>query len=100
MPFKTTGGKFKNMKEKLTIQEYKEIEQLIDCALDASNKKEAQKYIDELQSYRYFFNGRANNILSELIGYVQDASGRVTEKECRIDSVTSKLCILKRYGVE
>ena len=84
----------------MTIQEYEEIKQLIDCALDVSNKREAQKYIDELQSYRYFLNGRANNILGELIGYVQDASGRVTEKGCRIDSVTNKLCILKRYGVE
>lgn len=88
------------MKDKLTLEEYEEINQLVDCALDAPNKKEAQKYINELQTYRYFLEGRASNILSELIGYVQDASGRVADKECRMDSAKSKLYVLKRYGVE
>lgn len=88
------------MKDILTLEEFKEIEQLVDYALDAPNKKEAQKYIKELQLYRYSLDGRANNIFGELIGYVQDASGRVTDKERRIDSVKSKLYVLKRYGVE
>lgn len=88
------------MKDKLTLEEYKEINQLVDSAICAPNKTEAQKYINELQSYSYSLDGRANNILSELIGYVQDASGRVTDKERRIDSVKSKLYVLKRYGVE
>lgn len=88
------------MKEKLTMQEYEEIEQLVDCALDAFNKKEAQKYINKMQSYKYDLCDRVSYILSELIGYVMDASGRVTDKERRIYSVRSKLYVLKRYGVE
>ena len=38
------------MKEKLTLEEYRKIEQLVVCALDAPNKKEAQKYINKIQS--------------------------------------------------
>lgn len=88
------------MKEKLTIQEYEEIEQLVNSALDAFNKKEAQKYINKMQSYKYDLCDRVGYILSELIGYVMDASGKVTDKERRIYSVHSKLYVLKCYGVE
>lgn len=35
------------MKEKLTLDEYKEIEQLVGYALVAPNKKEAQRNIDQ-----------------------------------------------------
>lgn len=88
------------MKEKLSINEYEEIKQLVDCALDAPNKKEAQKYINQIQSYGYSLNGNAFNILSELISYVESASGRVRDKEHWIDCVKNRLYVLGWYGVE
>lgn len=88
------------MKEKLSIEEYEEIKQLVDSAIYASNKKEAQKYINNIKSYRYNLCGNANNILGELIGYVEAASGRVTNKEHWIDCVKNRLYVLGGYGVE
>lgn len=88
------------MKEKLTKEEYKEIEKLVKYAIYSPNKKDAQNYIDKIQSYEIGLYGRANIILSELVCYVKDASGRVTNKESRIDSVNSKLFELEGYGVE
>lgn len=88
------------MKEKLTAQEYEEIKQLVDSAIYASNKKEAQRYINQMNSYRYNLCGNADNILGELIGYVQNASGRVSDKERRIYNVKSKLYMLRGYVVE
>lgn len=88
------------MKEKLTYEEYKEIEQLVEYALNSPNKNDAQRYINKIQSYGYSLCGNANYILSELICYVKDASGRVADKERRIYSAKSKLCELEGYGVE
>lgn len=88
------------MKEKLTVQEYEEIKQLVDSAIYASNKKEAQRYINQMNSYRYNLCGNADNILGELIGYVQNASDRVPDKERRIYSAKNKLYILGGCGVE
>ena len=88
------------MKQKLTSEEYEQIKQLVECALDSPNKEEAQKYINKMQSYKYNLCGNASYILSELVCYVKDASGRVTDKERRIYSVKSKLYELESYGVE
>lgn len=88
------------MKEKLTIEEYEKIKQLVDCALDASNKKDAQKYINQMQSYEYNLCGNARNILGELICCVEDAAGRVTDKERKIYFAKRKLYVLERHGVE
>lgn len=88
------------MKEKLTQQEYQEIKELVDNAIYAPNKKEAQKYITQMQSYRYNLCGNANNILGELISYTQSASGRVTDKQHWIECVINRLYVLEGYGVE
>ena len=88
------------MKEKLTKEEYNEIEKLVKDAMYSPNKKEAQNYIDKIQSYEIGLYGRASIILSELVCYVKDASGRVTNKERRIESVNSKLFELEGCGVE
>lgn len=87
------------MNGKLTTEEYKEVERLVNCALDASNKKEAQKYIDKIQSYGSNLYGSAGNIFGELISYVKDASGRVSDKGNRRDSVVNTLFKLECYGV-
>lgn len=88
------------MKEKLTQQEYQEIKQLVDNAIYALNKKEAQKYITQMQSYRDNLCGNADNILSELISYAECASGRVTDKQHWIGCVENRLYVLEGYGVE
>ena len=87
------------MKEKLTLEEYEQIEQLVDYAINVSNKKEAQKYIKQMQSYEYGLCGSVSYILCELICYVKDASGRVSDKERRVYSVRSKIYELEHYGV-
>ena len=84
------------MKEKLTTEEYTSIEQLVEYALDAPNKKEAQKYINKIQSYGYSLFGNANYILGELVCYVKDASGRVTDKEY----AKQYLAKLEKYQLE
>ncbi|MCM1464719.1 MAG: hypothetical protein NC094_04805 [Bacteroidales bacterium] len=88
------------MKDKLSAEEYKEIEQLVDFALAAPNKKEAQKFINKLQAYGYSLCGNTNNILNELICCAQEASGGVADKERKESFVKSTLYKLKRYGVE
>lgn len=88
------------MKEKLTTEEYTAIEQLVESALYAPNKQEAQKYIKQIQSYGYDLCGNASNILSELVGYVENASGRVADKERKVYFAKSKLYVLGSHGVE
>lgn len=88
------------MKQKLTIEEYGKIEHLVDCAIEAPNKKEAQKYINQMQSYENNLSGNARNIMGELICYVKSASGRVKDKDHWIDCVRNRLYVLKGYGVE
>lgn len=88
------------MKEKLTMEEYEEVKQLVESALDAPNKKEAQKYINKIQSFEYNLCGNVNFILGELVSYVRDASGRVPDKERRIYSVKTTLYKLGSNGVE
>lgn len=88
------------MKEKLTAQEYEEISRLVEYALNAPSKKEAQKYIDKIQSYGYGLSGRVSYIFTELVCYVKDASGRVGDKARREYSANSKLYELGCYGVE
>lgn len=89
-----------DMKEKLSIEEYEEIKKLVDSAIYVSNKKETQKYINNIKSYGYTLCGNANNILGELISYVETVSGRVANKEHWIDCVKNKLYVLGNYGVE
>lgn len=88
------------MKEKLTVEEYGKIKQLVDCAIDAPNKKEAQRYINQIQSYEYDLCGNVSNIMGELISYVKSASGRVKDKEHWIDCVRNRLYVLGSHGVE
>lgn len=87
------------MNGKLTTEEYKEVERLVYCALDAPNKKEAQKYINKMQSYGCNLYGSAGNIFGELVSCVKDASGRVSDKGSRCDFVESTLIKLECYGV-
>lgn len=88
-----------SMKEKLTLDEYKEIEQLVGYALVAPNKKEAQRYIDKIQLYGCNLYGSAGNIFGELVSCVKAASGSVSDKKNQCDFVESTLLKLECYGV-
>ena len=88
------------MKENLSQEEYDKIKELVNCAVNAANKKDAENYIKKIHFEGYGLVGRANNIFNELVCYVKDASGRVTDKERRIYAVNSKLYELEIYGVK
>lgn len=87
------------MKEKLTKEEYEDVKQLVESALDAPNKEEAKKYIGKIRAYGFDLYGNAKNIFEELICYVEDASGRVADKEKRVFSAKTTLYKLGSYGV-
>ena len=87
------------MKEKLTKEEYEDVKQLVEFALDAQNKEEAKKYIGKIQSYGFNLYGNAKNIFEELICYLKNASGRVADKEKRVFSAKTTLYKLGNYGV-
>lgn len=65
------------MKTTLTKEEYENIKQLADNAMDACNKDEARKYIDKIPYSVYGLTGNANNVLGTLMAYVKNASGQV-----------------------
>ena len=87
------------MNGKLTTEEYKEVERLVNCALDALDKKEAQKYIDKIQSYGCNLYGNTGNIFGELVSCVKTASGSVADKKNQCDFVENTLFKLECYGV-
>lgn len=88
------------MKEYLSREEYEKIKELVECALNAANKNDAEIYIRKIQTCGYDLYGKANNILNELVAYAKDASGRVSDKERRTCAVNSKLYELEIYGVK
>ena len=69
------------LKTYLTQDQYKEIEKLCDCALQASNKKEANDYIKRILYIAPGLQGAAKNVLHDLIGSLQAASGCVSDRE-------------------
>lgn len=69
------------MKDKLTQSEFNRISELVHCALDAPNKKEAERYIQQIPYVCLYLCGPARNILSELTATTKSASGRVSNKE-------------------
>lgn len=78
------------MRYKITQEEYKKIGELMNSALNAPNKNESKRYIQELRTVGYGLAGAASNILSELCADVDNASGRVDDKArkesfCRTD---------------
>ena len=69
------------MKYKLTQSEFDRISELVHCALNAPNKKEAERYIQQIPYVCLYLCGSARNILSELSHATKSASGRVSNKE-------------------
>ena len=69
------------MKYKLTQSEFDRISELVHCALNSPNKKDAERYIQQIPYVCLYLCGAAGNILSELIATTKSASGRVGNKE-------------------
>lgn len=80
----------------LTEEEFLQIENLVNCAVSASDKVHAKRYINHI---RHFANGLeepAAAAMNELIAKTDAASGRVKEKE-RLEAVDKmSLCKLHR----
>lgn len=87
------------MKQTLTQEEYDRINQLVEYALTSQNKKEAQKYINELQSIGCMLHGNARNIFGQMLSYVKNASGMVSDKESKMYFVKMELYKLEKYVV-
>lgn len=88
------------MKMYLSKEEFEKVEQLAHYAIQARNKKEAESYIHQLQGLGYGLMGRANNIFGELICYVINAAGGVSDKERKVGFVKERLYTLSFYGVK
>ncbi len=87
---------------RLTSEEYEKIEMLVNGAIMAGNKKEANTYINRLEFMKGTLKIGTNSsyILSELIAYTKDASGQVSEKEHWIGAVKLSLYKLKPTHTE
>ena len=85
------------MKYKLTQSEFDRISELVHCALNVPNKKEAERYIQQIPYVCLYLCGPAGNILSELTAATRSASGRVSYKERLSYSVEMSLYKLQDY---
>ncbi|BFH60322.1 hypothetical protein [Paenibacillus azoreducens] len=91
-------------KRKLTNEECREIEGLINNAITAINKEAAAPFIKRLEFMRETLTIEApqKNIFAELVAYTKAASGQVKEKEHWISAVNQslyKLNFFEYYGV-
>lgn len=88
------------MNNTLTKFEYDEIKKLVECALAARNKKEAEKYLAGLKHKLVVVSGPARNVLGELWASTSEASGQVSdklkkEKFCQMDLFKLEMFIEK-----
>ena len=85
-----------NMPEEgLSESDLEQIERLIDSAIGAPNKKSAERYIVELNSYLYFLEPPKNNIFREMLSYVKEASKHTQNKKHWANAARSKFYLLR-----
>lgn len=86
------------MRTKLTQAEYDKIENLMNQALSAPNKKAAKGYIDQLEFLGNDFAGSVRNILHESSAYLKDAPSKAADdKERKEDFCKMDLYKLKAF---
>lgn len=73
------------MKYYLTKEEMDRLENLAEMALSANNKKEAEKYIQNMNFAIRDVWGPSGNILNEMISAVNNATGRISNKTRNLD---------------
>ena len=87
-------------KTALAANKFKEIENLVERALDAPNKGEAKFYIDRLEFLGKDISQYTGCVFGEMVAYVKEATGRVSNKEKKADIARQSLCKLYSFGVE
>lgn len=87
-----------NLKRKLTIEEFREIEGLVNKAITAINKETATPFIKRLEFMGETLTIEAPQsiIFAELVAYTKAASGQVKDKEHWISAVNQSLFKLSR----
>lgn len=81
------------MKNKLTSEEYESVKALVENALMAPNKREAEVYINSLKYYENKLSNYSLTIFRELVYCVVDASGRASVKESNTIDLLNKVKI-------
>jgi hypothetical protein len=80
-----------------TTEELRHIRQLVENSLSAPNKQIAKDYLSELNFISLSGLTGANpylrNVLSELVGFVSVATGKVSDKESKVS--TAKQLLIK-----
>lgn len=74
------------MRYKFTTEEYKKIEELVECAIIAPNKAAAKKYSGQLNYIGSDVTGCSRNVYSELTAAVVSASGAIHDKDLLTNS--------------
>ncbi len=84
------------MKMKLSKEEYREVEELVNCAVTASTKAMAEPYIRQLEFIANCggYGGYAFNALHDLVNSVNRAAGRHSDKERLVYFAKMDLCKL------
>ena len=85
------------MRENITQKEYDEIEELINKAVSARTKADAQMYVDRLDSLVADLYGSANLIMSQLRSAAKSATGMVANKESKVYFCEMELSKLHKY---
>ena len=91
------------MSRKLTPKEFDEIKNLVECAITAYTKKDAEKYVTRLRflsnTLTYDIAPNIRNMFSELVCGATSAAGQVREKDHWVSVATSQLYKLEMSGV-
>ena len=71
------------MKTAITQNTYDEVSRLVECALSADTKKQAEPFTKRLEFLRSSdgYGGYVNCVLGDLIASTKRASGKVADKE-------------------
>lgn len=71
------------MRTAITQDTYDEISRIVECALSADTKKQAESFTKRLEFLRSSggYEGYANCVFSDLIASTKCASGKVADKE-------------------
>ena len=85
------------MSNSITQEKYNEIEQLVNCALSANSKAQAEPYLQRLSFIGNAggYTGYLATVLSSLVSSTSNAAGRVQDKERKEYFANTDLCKLK-----
>jgi len=89
------------MQKKLDQFEFRAIESLVNSALYAHSKKDAEPYISRLENILPFnIDSYAKLVFRELLSYTKNASGRVSDKPMKTSLAKQHLHKFQIFGVD